>query len=193
MLDARILFGAVAVSIALGGCSSGGGTGSGLSTASILGEAPASASGESPGITKADPMARPVQVAWTAARAEKCGFNFDGARLKANYMAFEQSQGADAAKIGTITKSYDMTVAKIKSSLVGQEGYCTEKKSSLIKADLQRHLAGNFEPNFPEDKKIAQGNIFTTANDTTKQDNFDAKTIWRDLEDKKNGTKRAGE
>jgi hypothetical protein len=191
MLDARILFGAVAVSVALGGCGSSG-TGSGLSTASVLGEAPASATGENPGINKADPMARPVQVAWTAARAQKCGFNFDGARLKTNYIAFEQSQGADAAKLGNITKSYDMTVAKIKGSLADQEGYCTEKKSSIIKADLQRHLAGNYEPNFPEDKTVS-GNIFTKANDTTDQGRFDAKTIWKDLEDKKNGTKRAGE
>jgi hypothetical protein len=191
MLDARILIGTLAVSLALGGCGSSGG-GSGLSTASVLGEAPASASGENPGITKADPMARPVQVAWTAARAEKCGFNFDQARLKANYIAYEQAQGADTAKLGNITKSYDLTVTKIKGSLAGQEGYCSEKKSTAIKADLQRHLAGNYEPNFPEDKK-ATGNIFTTAADTTVQDRFDAKTIWKDLEDKKNGTKRAGE
>lgn len=138
-------------------------------------------------------MARPVQVAWTAARAEKCGFNFDNARLKSNYIAFEQSQGADAGRIGNITKSYDMTAAKIKASLASEEGYCTEKKSAVIKADLQRHLAGNYEPNFPEDKRIAQGNIFTKANDTTDQGKFDPKTIWKDLEDKKNGTRRSGD
>lgn len=193
MRDARILIGSLAVSLAVGGCGGSGTSGSGLSTASILGEAPASASGESPGITKADPMARPVQVAWTAARAEKCGFNFDSGRLKSNYIAFEQSQGADPAKLANITRSYDMTAAKIKASLAAEEGYCTEKKSAGIKADLQRHLAGNYEANFPEDKKIAQGGIFTKANDTTVQERFDPKTIWRDLEDKKNGTKRSGE
>jgi hypothetical protein len=193
MLDLRIVAASVTAALALSACgNSGAKTGSGLSTASILGEAPAAASGESPGITKADPMARPVQVAWTAARAEKCGFNFDGNRLKTNYLAFEQAQGADAAKLGNITKSYDMTMIKIKGSLASQEGYCTDKKSALIKADLQRHLAGNYEPNFPEDKK-SEGNFFTTANDTTKQENFNPKTIWRDLEDKKNGTRRSGE
>lgn len=191
MADARFLVAAL-LSAALGGCANSGG-GSGLSTASVLGEAPASASGETPGITKADPMARPVQVAWTSARAEKCGFNFDSARLKANYIAYEQAQGSDAARLGNITKSYDMTVVKIRSSLAGQEGYCTDRRSNEIKADLQRHLAGNYEPNFPEDRKIAQGNIFTTANDTTDQGKFDSKTIWRDLEDKKNGVRRSGE
>ncbi len=193
MLDARLLAGSLTALLVLGGCGGGGTGGSGLSTASVLGEAPASASGETPGISKADPMARPVQVAWTSARAEKCGFNFDSARLKANYIAFEQAQGADATRLGAIAKSYDMTAAKIKGSLAAEDGYCTEKKSSAIKSDLQRHLAGNFEPNFPEDKKVAQGNLFTKASDTTDQGRFDAKTIWKDLEDKKNGTKRSGE
>ena len=104
--SARTLLGCLAVSVALAGC--GSGSGSGLSTASVLGEAPASATAENPGITKSDPMARPVQVAWTSARAEKCGFSFDAARLKASYLAYEQSQGTDAAKLGNITKSYDL-------------------------------------------------------------------------------------
>ena len=138
-------------------------------------------------------MARPVQVAWTSARAEKCGFNFDAARLKANYMAFEQSQGADANRLGNITKSYDLTTAKIKGSIAGRDDFCSDKKSALIKADLQRHLAGNYEPNFPEDKKVVTGNIFTTGADTTQYGKHDPKSIWRDLEDKKNGIKRAGE
>jgi hypothetical protein len=163
---------------------------SGLSTASILGEAPASASGESPGIKKEDPMARPVQVAWTSARAQKCGFNFDPIRLKANYIAFEQAQGGDAARMGNVDKTYDMTVGKIKGSIGSADTYCTDKKSAGIKADLQRHLAGNFEPNFPE-PKAAQGGLFSTAADQTKQESFNQNSFWRDLEDKKNGQKKA--
>ena len=193
MIDARHVVGAAAIALLLGGCGSGGSSGSGLSTASILGEAPPAASGDTPGITRADPMARPVQVAWTSARAEKCGFNFDAARLKANYMAYEQSQGADANRLGNITKSYDLTTAKIKGSIAGQDDFCSDKKSALIKADLQRHLAGNYEPNFPEDKKVVTGNIFTTGADTTQYGKHDPKSIWRDLEDKKNGIKRSGE
>ena len=193
MIDARHVIAAAAVVLLLGGCGSSGSSGSGLSTASILGEAPASANGESPGITRADPMARPVQVAWTSARAEKCGFNFDAGRLKSSYIAYEQAQGADVNRLGNIAKSYDMTAAKIKGSLAGQDDYCSDRKSALIKADLQRHLAGNYEPNFPEDKKVVAGSIFTTAGDTTQYGKHDPKTIWRDLEDKKNGIKRAGE
>ena len=193
MIDLRLAMLATAATAALvlTGCGGGGSSGSGLSTASILGEAPAAASGESPGINKDDPMARPVQVAWTSARAEKCGFNFDPARLKASYVAYEQGQGADANRLGNITKSYDMTVAKIKGSLASQQDYCTDRKSALIKADLQRHLAGNYEPNFPQDR--ATGGLFTTAADTTKAEKFDPKTIWRDLQDKKDGIRRSGD
>jgi hypothetical protein len=181
---------AVSAVLLLAACgNSSGGGGSGLSTASILGEAPAAASGDRPGITKDDPMARPVQVAWTSARAQKCGFNFDPGKLKANYMAFEQRSGADAARLGQLEKTYDMTVVKIGGTIGSPDTYCTDRQSGIIKADLQRHLTGNFEPNFPEDKKVAEGGFLSKANDQTTQERFDPKTIWRDLEDKKNGVR----
>jgi hypothetical protein len=183
---------AAALALTLTACAGGGSSGSGLSTASILGEAPAAASGENPGIKKDDPMARPVQVAWTSARAQKCGFNFDPGRLKANYIAFERQQGADAARMANVEKTYDMTAAKIASTIGSADSYCTDKKSAQIKSDLQRHLAGNYEPNFPEDK-VAQGNFFSRAADQTQQDRFDPKTIWRDLEDRKNGVRRGAD
>ena len=50
-------------------------------------------------------MAKPVQVAWTSARAQKCGFNFDPGKLKANYIASEQRAGADAARMANVDKS----------------------------------------------------------------------------------------
>jgi hypothetical protein len=187
------LSGAAALALLLTACSGGGGgSGSGLSTASILGEAPASASGESPGIKRDDPMARPVQVAWTSARAQKCGFNFDATRLRANYIAYEQQQGGDPARLGNVEKTYDLTVNKIRETIGPADTYCTDKKSAVIKADLQRHLAGNYEPNFPEEK-VAQGGFFGKGADQTVQDRFDPKTIWRDLEDKKNGVRRGAE
>lgn len=184
--------GAAALGLLLTACAGGGSSGSGLSTASILGEAPASASGESPGIKRDDPMARPVQVAWTSARAQKCGFNFDPVRLRASYIAYEQQQGADPARIGNLEKIYDLTVNKIQSTIGPADTYCTDKKSASIKADLQRHLAGNYEPNFPEDR-VAQGNWFGKGADQTTYDRFDPKTIWRDLEDRKNGVRRGAD
>lgn len=172
----------------LGGCGSSGSPQSNLSTASILGEAPAAASGETPGITRDDPMARPVQVAWTSARAQKCGFNFDPSKLRANFLAYEQGTGADANRMTNVTKSYDMTVDKIKSTIGNAETYCTDRNGAVIKADLTRHLAGNYEPNFPEEKKKA-GGIFGNLGDETKPDKFDPNTIWQDLKDKKDGAK----
>jgi hypothetical protein len=164
---------------------------SGLSTASILGEAPPGTSADRPGITRDDPMARPVQVAWTAARAEKCGFNFNPGKLKADYIAFEQRGGADAARLGQIDKTYDTTVTKIKSTIGAADAYCTEKTANVIKADLQRHMRGDYEANFPEDKRIAEGNFWSKATDQTKQDTFNRDTFWKDYEAKKNGAKSA--
>lgn len=178
-----------ALAALLAGCSNSNSPQSNLSTASILGEAPAAASGEKPGITRNDPMARPVQVAWTSARAQKCGFNFDPAKLRASYLQQEQASGADATRMANVTKSYDMTVDKIKSTIGNAETYCTDRTSAAIKADLQRHLAGNFEPNFPEDKKVAGGGMFGAWGDETTQEPFDAKNIWRDLQNKKDGVR----
>ncbi len=183
----------VMLGFGLAACSGGGTTQSNLSTASILGEAPASASGDRPGITKDDPMARPVQVAWTSARAQKCGFNFDASKLKANYVASEQRGGADTARLGNIDKTYDMTLAKIKSSIQEADSYCTDKQSAAIKADLTRHLGGNYEPNFPEDKKVADGGFFAKAADQTNHGTFNQGSFWRDLDDKKSGAKKPGE
>ena len=188
-MSRHILIATSAVAVLLAGCGNGGSPQSNLSTASILGEAPAAASGETPGITRDDPMARPVQVAWTSARAQKCGFNFDPTRLRANYIAYEQGAGADANRMSNVTKSYDMTVEKIKATIGNAESYCTDRTSATIKADLTRHLAGNYEPNFPTEKK--SGGLFGATGDATKPDNFNPKTIWQELEDKKNGVRTA--
>jgi hypothetical protein len=169
-------------------CSGGGGSGAGLSTASILGEAPAGVSGDAPGIKKDDPMARPIQVAWTSARAQRCGFNFDAARLRESFFAAEQRGGADLARIGQMQRVYDETVVKTRQTIEGGDSYCTDKKSAQIKGDLTRHLAGDFAPNFPGQKE--SGGLLTTANDTTNHGKFDPKTIWQDLQDKKDGVRR---
>jgi hypothetical protein len=187
----RLIAGSCGLAMSLAACSGGGSEQSKLSTASILGEAPAAASADKPGITKDDPMARPVQVAWTSARAQKCGFNFDAGKLKTNYIAFEQRGGADANRLGSIDKTYDMTVGKIKGSIGDSDTYCTDKQSAAIKADLTRHLSGNFEPNFPEEKKVADGGFFSKTADQTNHGTFSQGSFWRDYEDKKNGAKKS--
>ena len=51
------------------------------------------------GVRNDSPMARPIAVAWTSARARRCGFYFDSARLRTNYLAYEAGQGNSREKL----------------------------------------------------------------------------------------------
>ena len=80
------------------GCSNGDGA---MSTASIM---PPSSPAE---VTKPDALSRPLAVAWTSARAKRCGFAFDPAELRTLYLAFEAKQGAADDAYARIEKAYD--------------------------------------------------------------------------------------
>jgi hypothetical protein len=176
--------------LALGGCGSNGA--SGVSTASILdGKAGATASGDVAGVKADDPTAKSVQVAWTAARAQKCGFNFDAAKLKTNYLGAEARAGAQPVQLTAFEKTYDTTFANVSSNIKADDAYCSERKTVAIKADLQRHLAGNYEPNLPQEKKVASGGFFDALKSDTVPDAFDSKNFWADQEARKNGAKGA--
>jgi hypothetical protein len=179
------------LALALGGCGSGASPQQGLTTASILGEAPSAAGGEKVGVSNADPMARPVQVAWTAARAQKCGFQFDAARLKTNYLTSEARQGVPPPQLATYEKSYDTTFAKISSSIAGEQDYCSERKTAAIKTDLQRHLAGDYAPRLPDEKKVAGGGFFDGFVSEERQEGgkFSAKSFWEQQQAKKDGVR----
>ena len=96
---AALLLGATALHA---GCGSNANS---LTTGSTAG-LPADAPGN---LSNADPMARPVAVAWTSARAKRCGFYFDPAKLKVNYLSYERTQGASGDQLANIEKSYDTT------------------------------------------------------------------------------------
>jgi hypothetical protein len=137
---------------ALGGC--GNISGSMATTTVQVADAP-------PGALKNDdPLARPVAVAWTSSRARRCGFHFDGAKLRTSYLAWEARQGASGEKLGKIEQSYDTTYRAVWDKVAADEGYCTDKKSAEIKADLQRHLAGDYAPNLPAAKVVAACGFF---------------------------------
>ena len=143
---------------ALGACSSGG---SGISTASVLDGAPSGATGNTTGITNADPSARPVQVGWTAARAQRCGFAFDAAKLKANFLASEARNGALQPQLAASEKAYDQSYTTVLARIKDEPDFCTDKKTAVIKSDLQRHLAGDYTPNLPQpEKKVASGGFW---------------------------------
>jgi hypothetical protein len=115
-----------------------------------------------------DPMARPVGVAWTSARAKRCGFYFDPAKLKTNYLTYESRQGAAGEQISL------------------DADYCSDRKGLEIKADLERHLAGDYTPNLPKPKPIASCGFWgcTSSGDQP----FSDKKFWADQE--KNNPKK---
>src|SRR5499426_2631416 len=111
-----------------------GGNGAGLTTAST-------AAGDSKIPSNDDPLARPTFVAWTSARAKRCGFFFDAAKLKANYLAYESKRGAGASELANIEKTYDQTFKTTSDTVWATEEYCSDRKGAEIKQELARHLA----------------------------------------------------
>lgn len=138
------------VALVLGGCSAG----SGLTTGSLLGDDKPAA----PAV--ADPSARAFQVGTASARAVKCGFNFDPGKLKTNYIAYEKQQapGQDTSKIERI---YDVSFNGVAKAVAAEGDYCSDAKTRKIKADLTRHLAGDYTPNPPQEEEEAGGGLFS--------------------------------
>ena len=153
-----------------------GNSASGLTT----GSAEAGA-GEMPGAIPNDhPLARPVAVAWTSARAQRCGFYFDPGKLRASYLAYEAKQSAPD-QLSKAEKSYDSTFKTIQTRAAADADYCTDRKSGEIKADLQRHLAGDFTPKLPQPKKIETCGMFGCAPPKSDEP-FDSKKMYEDIE-----------
>ena len=146
-LRTALLLGCAA--LALAGCG-----GAGLSTASLL---PAAARPDAPQVPE-DPLARPLQVAATSARAVKCGFYFDPQKLKASLLAHEARMVA-ADQLGKTEKTYDVAYRSVTEKLKGADDFCSENKTREIKVDLTRHLAGDFTP--PARPKTAEDSLFS--------------------------------
>lgn len=137
--------------LGLAGCSSGGG----VTTGSLLGgDEQKSAAAAQP---TNDPTARALQVGSLSARATKCGYNFDPAALKANYLAYEAAQGAQVADLGRLEKVYDTGYNGVAKAAAGDPNYCNAARTATIKADLARHLAGDYSPRQEVAKAEDQG------------------------------------
>jgi hypothetical protein len=136
MKAAGLMFAIVAT--ALAGCSAG----SGLTTGALLGE-------DKPAAPVNDAPARAFQVGTASARAVKCGFNFDPAKLRTTYLGYEKQQpgGQDGAKAERI---YDVSFNAVAKAIAAEGDYCSDAKTKQIKADLTRHLAGDYTPNPPK-------------------------------------------
>ena len=93
-----------------------------------------------------DPMARPTQVAWTSARASHCGFIFDPARLRANYMAAEMQAGNTPEQMEKIQRAYDYTLQSVADIIKDDFRYCSAERTAAIRVDLNRYLGGDYTP-----------------------------------------------
>jgi hypothetical protein len=93
-----------------------------------------------------DPLARPIQVGWTSARASHCGFVFNPDQLRANFLAAEERVGTPPDQMQKIEKAYDYTRASVLSSIKDDPSYCTKDRTAAIRRDLNRYLAGDFSP-----------------------------------------------
>jgi len=133
---------------ALAGCSGA----SGLSTASLFGgdEKAANAAPVN------DPTARAFQVGTVSARAVKCGFNFNPANLKASYLMYESKQPGGTENLAKIEKIYDVSYNGVAKAVAEQADYCTDAKTTIVKADLNRHLKGDYTPR-PRPKPVEEG------------------------------------
>jgi hypothetical protein len=93
-----------------------------------------------------DSQSRLHQVAATSARAKRCGFNFDPARLKTSYLDYELRQGATTEQVSSLAQRYDITLMSKLKEVEAKANYCSDRVTALIKVALERHVAGDFTP-----------------------------------------------
>jgi hypothetical protein len=134
------------------------------------------AAAEAGNIKNDDPMARPVGVGWTSARAKRCGFYYDPVKLRTTYLGWERAQGAPPDQLAKIEAVYDGAYKTTLTQVSGDTGYCTEHRGLEIKADLQRYLHGDYAPNLPQPKRVATCNGFFGC-DTTSDQPFSTKSF----------------
>jgi hypothetical protein len=127
----------LALSLLLTGCST---------VASMTGKEGATTDKEARYVKPEDPLARPVQVAWTSARAKRCGFMFNPDQLKAAYLADESRRGIPPDHIQKLARAYDFTYASLTKTFAEDPNYCDRARTDAIRVDLKRYLAGDFTP-----------------------------------------------
>jgi hypothetical protein len=97
-------------------------------------------------VSPKDPLARPIQVGWTSARATHCGFMFDPEKLKADYLADERRRGLDPSQLEKMAKAYDYTRESVTETISADPAYCNKARIDAIRVDLNRYLAGDYSP-----------------------------------------------
>jgi len=127
---------ALIATLALAGC----GNGSSLTTGSLF-----SSSSQAKAATPTDPRTdRAIEAGATSARASKCGYNFDPAKLRTSYLAYETAQGGSPEELAKAEKTFDYTRTSLSTKIAEEENFCTDDKTREIKTNLTRYLAGDF-------------------------------------------------
>ncbi len=135
-------------------------------TGSLFGGAPAA-----PPAPANDPTSRALQVGSIAARAEKCGFNFDPAKLRTQFIAAESA--ASPADAGKISQVYDTAYRGTARGVAEQgESYCSDQKTVKIKSALARHMAGDYTPDPPEPAPVEEG-FFGSSSGSSRSGGWD--------------------
>lgn len=154
---------AAVVAATLAGCGS-----SALTTGSLFGGESKPKAAPAP---RNDPTARAFQVGAVTARAQKCGFNFDPARLKTNFLAAEVQQGTSADELSKADRLFTVTQNTVAKAIAGDEDYCSDERIAYIRGDLTRHLAGDFTPGRPRDFSKDDVGLFSFGGETPIDDN----------------------
>mgnify|MGYP001267625153 CR=1 FL=1 len=140
----------VVCALLLTACVGGCGSMPSLTTGSLFGgggdKKAADAAPPKPAAPADTAMNRGFQVGLVSARAVKCGFNFDPARVKGNWLAAEAKAGTPVDEIGKAEKVYNVGFSGVAKAVAGNANYCTARKTKEIKEDLGLLLAGNFSP-----------------------------------------------
>ncbi len=142
MMRLRTLASVIAAGLlaaALAGCSGG----TELTTGSLFGAEPAKAKAPTDNNT---PTGRALHVGRVAARATKCGYNFDASALRTNYLAAEAAGGLPVADLQKVETIYDVGYRGVMNASATEPDYCNSRRTEIIKSDLTKVLAADYSP-----------------------------------------------
>lgn len=140
------LIAATVIALCVAACSGGG-----LTTGALLG-------GEEKPKALPDnntPAGRALHVGSVAARATMCGYNFDAAKLRAEYLAAEAALGLPIADLQKVENIYDTGFRGVSATAAKESNYCNEKRTQGIKDSLTKVLAADYAPPKIEQQKDA--------------------------------------
>lgn len=95
-------------------------------------------------VSKTDPLAEPIQVAWTSARASYCGFVFQPNQLKAKFMAAQQAKGLTPDQMQKVVHAYNYTLISVTKTIKTDPNYCDRNRTDAIRTALKHYLAGDY-------------------------------------------------